>query len=130
MVRGCFIEISPIGAPGSLSRIARLDEAGEEADRIMRPGRCLRMKLDREGLLLRDLKALARSVVEVDVRRAGPALERRDIDREAVVLRRDLDAAGREIFDGLVHAAVAEFQLVRARPDGQGQELVAEANAE
>src|SRR2546428_12087498 len=52
------------------------------------------------------------------------------IDREAVVLRRDVDAPGTKVFDGLVPAAVPEFQLERRPSEGEGQQLVAEADPE
>src|SRR3989449_11462336 len=52
------------------------------------------------------------------------------IDREAVVLRRDVDAPRAKVFDGLVPAAVPEFQLERRPSEGEGQQLVAEADPE
>jgi polyhydroxyalkanoate synthesis regulator phasin len=52
------------------------------------------------------------------------------VHREAVVLRRDLDAAGQLVEHRLVDAAVAEGQLVRAEAERAAQELVAEADAE
>src|SRR4051812_10446455 len=47
-----------------------------------------------------------------------------------MVLGGDLDRARREILHGLVHAAVAELELVRLSADGEGEELVAETNPE
>ena len=58
------------------------------------------------------------------------SLERVGIDGEAVVLRGDLDAAGAEVFDRMVAAAVAELELVGLAAEGQAEELVAEADAE
>src|SRR5439155_10241980 len=52
------------------------------------------------------------------------------LDGEAVVLAGDFDSAGVEVFDGLVAAAVAEFQFKSFSADGAAEELVAEADAE
>ena len=49
---------------------------------------------------------------------------------EAVVLRRDLDAAGLEVLHRVVAAAVAELQLERAPAEREREHLVAEADAE
>ena len=49
--------------------------------------------------------------------------------REAVVLAGDLDAAGGEVLDRVVGAAVAERQLVGLQADRAAQQLVAEADA-
>ena len=65
----------------------------------------------------------------VAVRAVELALERR-VDGEAVVVRRDLDAAGGLVEHRLVDAAVAERQLVRAEPERAAEQLVAEADAE
>ena len=58
-------------------------------------------------------------VVEVDVRHLDIGRQAIGIDRKAVVVGRDLDLAGRQVFDRLVAAAVAEFEFVgrcRQRP--------------
>ncbi len=52
------------------------------------------------------------------------------VDREAVVLARDLDLAGRRVEHRLVDAAVTERQLVRAEAERTAEQLVAEADAE
>ena len=49
---------------------------------------------------------------------------------EAVVLGGDLDLAGAQVLDRVVGAAVAELELERAPAQGQGEQLVAEADAE
>src|SRR3989454_9323289 len=75
--------------------------------------------------------ALDRAVVQIPVRHLElRTWEGVGIDREAVVLRRDVDAPRAEVFDGLVPAAVPEFQFERPSPEGEGQELVAEADPE
>ena len=51
-------------------------------------------------------------------------------DRVVVVLRGDLDLAGRQPLHRVVPTVVAEGKLVGARPERGGKELVAEADAE
>ena len=59
------------------------------------------------------------------------ALERVDVDHEAVVLRRDLDPAGGQVLHRLVQAAMAELELVGAcAPSASAEQLMAEADAE
>src|SRR5438093_11341782 len=48
------------------------------------------------------------------------------VDREAVVLRGDVDPPGAEVLDGLVPAAVPELQLVRLAAEREAEDLVAE----
>ena len=64
-----------------------------------------------------------RLVVLERARAVGPG------DREAVVLRGDLDPPGRQVLDRVVGAAVAERQLERLQADRAAQQLVAEADA-
>ena len=52
------------------------------------------------------------------------------VDREAVVVRGDLDPPGRAVLHRLVDAAVAVAQLVGAQPERPAEHLVAEADAE
>ena len=68
------------------------------------------MVLHAEGGALRRGDALDGAVVEVDVGDLGVG-EAVVLDGEAVVLGGDLDAAGAQVLDRLVAAAVAEFQL-------------------
>ena len=56
--------------------------------------------------------------------------QRLGIDAEPVILARDLHRAREQVPDGLVRAAVAELELVGPGAQGQGQQLVAEADAE
>lgn len=71
-----------------------------------------------------DRETFARAVVEVQVGSLALARKRTEVDREAVVLRRDLDATGAEVEHGLVDAAMAEFQLVRRRTERSCKKLV------
>ncbi len=63
------------------------------------------------------------------VRRGRGRVEGR-VDREAVVVRGDLDLAGGAVHHRLVDAAVAVLQLVGAEAERAAEELVAEADAE
>src|SRR2546429_6563293 len=75
--------------------------------------------------------ALHGAVVQIQMRHLELGTwEGAGIDREAVVLRCDMDASRAKVFDGLVPAAVPKFQLERPSPEGEGQELVAEADPE
>ena len=71
-----------------------------------------------------------RPVVQVGVRDLDVRGEPLRIDRIAVVLRRDLDAARAEVLDGLVPASVAELELERLRAHRDPEDLVPEADAE
>src|SRR5947199_4604919 len=75
--------------------------------------------------------ALDRAVVQIPVRHLElRTWEGVGIDREAVVLRRDVDAPRTKVFHGLVPAALPEFQFERRPSEGEGQQLVAEADPE
>ena len=52
------------------------------------------------------------------------------IDGEAVVLRGDLDLAGRLVADRVIGAAVAELELEGPGAEGLAEELVAQADPE
>src|SRR5262245_60617561 len=96
----------------------------------MGTGRGFRMILDGKERLLRVGQALDRPVVEVQVREARLASERIDVNREAVVLRGDLDLARRRVHDRMVRAVVAELELVGRAAEREPEDLMAEANAE
>src|SRR5512147_2120365 len=69
-------------------------------------------------------------VIEVDVCELRDALERVDVDSEAVILGGDLDLAGGEVHDRLVSAVVSELELVGAPAQRQAEDLVSEADTE
>src|SRR5262249_25504207 len=104
-----------------------LHPALEEWPRIVRSGACLGMELQRAGAQLRELESLDRAVVERDVRRLESVARR---DREAVVLARDQHATPPALEDGMVRAAMAEFELERRVVGREGEQLVTEADAE
>src|SRR3989475_10873290 len=88
------------------------------------------MVLHRERRLSLHGQALDGVVVQVQVRHLGAAAERLGVDREAVVLRRDLDLAGREVLDWLVAAVVPELELEGAPAERETHDLVSQADAE
>src|SRR5260221_7427887 len=90
----------------------------------------LGMVLDAEGADAFGGEALARSVVQMNVRALHGIRERLEVDAEAMVLRRDLDATRREVFHRLVAAAVAELELVRLAAEREREELMPEAYSE
>src|SRR6188472_651417 len=110
-----------------------LDEPVELVEGVVRARAGLGVVLDRRALDLEQLEPLDRAVVEVDVCERGlaevgrpahglvsldaPAAVR-GADREAVVLRGDLDAARAQVLDRVVGPAVAEGQLERLEADG------------
>jgi hypothetical protein len=67
---------------------------------------------------------------QVHVRQLHVLRQRLRVDREGVVLRGDLDAAGDEVAHRVVRAVVAEGHLVRLRAEDDREDLVAEADAE
>src|SRR5712692_741523 len=75
--------------------------------------------------------ALGGAVVEVHMGFDEPGLlHRLRVHAEAVVLRGDLDAPRLEVLHRVIGAVMAELELVGAAPEGQAQDLVAEADAE
>ena len=71
----------------------------------------LRVVLHAESLLTGHLKALANTIVQVYVCHRGLTTERVGVDREVVVLTRDLDAIGQKILDWMISAVITEWQL-------------------
>ena len=119
-------------------------EAVEEVAGVVRAGAGLRVVLDRRARDVSQDQALDGAVVEVQVGELGVAevglpanrlvaLDRRlaagALDREAVVLRGDLDPAGLEVLDRVVGAAVPEGELEGLEAHRPAQQLMAEADA-
>src|SRR5437868_12707834 len=113
-----------------------LTELVEQVGGVVGTGGGLGVVLHAEGPAVEQPQALDALVVEVDVADLGPAVggvERRvegGLDREAVVVRGDLDLTGAQVLDRLVHAAVAVAELVGRQAERAAEELVAEADAE
>ena len=96
----------------------------------MRAGGGFGVVLHAEDRLFLVAHALDRLIVEVDAVHGDVGGERGGIDGEPVVLRGDFHAATGEVFDGLIAAAMAEFQFERFSAERLPENLVAEANAE
>ena len=114
----------------ALALVDHLDEAVEEIVAVGRAGRGLGVILHREGRLVGAAQALVGAVEQRDVRHLDVLGQRLGQDAEAVVLRGDLDLAGRQVLDRLVGAAMAALHLARLAAQRQRQDLVAEADAE
>src|SRR3954471_21316783 len=110
-------------------------ELVEQAERVVRPRPRLRVVLHAAGGHVEQADALDRAVVEVHVgqlRLAEVALQPLAglaLHGEAVVLRRDRDAAGADVLDRVVRPAVAERELERLQADRAREQLVPEADA-
>src|SRR6266478_9164761 len=96
----------------------------------MRPRRLLGMILNREDGQTAVTEALQRPVVEIDMSRLQVARQIVLLDREAVVLRGDLDFLSALIEHRLVRAPVAEFQFERLAAPRLTQNLMTQADAE
>src|SRR5439155_9279790 len=113
-------------------RLRTLDhahETAEEIPRIVRSRAVFRVVLDREHPQVGRGDAFHRAVVEVDVGHLHLALERFRVHREAVVLRGEVDLVADYVADRMIRAAVPELELVGAAAHGEGEDLVAEADA-
>src|SRR4051794_15535544 len=113
---------------GRLGKAAHLlDPARENRPGVVRSGTGLGMELDGSGAQLGELEALDRAVVERHVRRLA-ILARGD--GETVVLARHEHASAGPLDDRVISAAVSELELERLVAARQGEQLVAEADAQ
>ena len=106
-------------------------EVIEQVIRIVRARRCFGVVLDGEGGLVFTAESLVCIVVEVQVRQLDIFFFKRiHVNAEAVVLAGDFDFSRLEILDGVVGSSVAELELVCFGAERQGENLVAETDAE
>src|SRR5712691_1187222 len=123
--------IGPTPSARSLGPLEPRHEISEDVLVVPRPRSRLGMVLHGEYREFPVSHAFHGAVVQIEVRHFELGTwEGVGIDREAVVLRRDVDASRTKILDGLVPAAVPKFQLERRPSEGEGQKLVAEADPE
>src|SRR6266567_2069852 len=141
------------GRPGVLHQLAEL---AEQAGRVVRPRGCLGVVLHAEGGRREQPQALDHAIVQVhmaDHCRAIRGLEwllptaggGRPLplsarfqrlartwqrDSEPVIVAGDLDPPGAQVLHRLVHAPVAEPQLVRAQAERPAEDLAAQADPE
>src|SRR5688572_9842979 len=92
----------------------RREEAVEQELGVVRPGRSLRVVLDREQGLRGVLEAFDGAVVEVQLRHLNGRVKVVAVDGVAVILRRDVNASGRFVTHRVVRPAMPELQLVGA----------------
>ena len=88
------------------------------------------MELDGETFQIRVIHAFAASVIGIPEGFRSDTLQGVGNDRVAVILGCDIGAAGCQVADGLVAAAVAVFQLDGITAQGEGCQLMAQADAE
>ena len=86
--------------------------------------------LDAEHRLSGQLQPRVGAVEQADVGFPHRLGQRGAVDGEAVVHRDDLDLAGGQVLHRMVRAVVALVHLHRLRPEGEGQHLVTQADAE
>src|SRR5216117_3075532 len=105
------------------------DEIPEDVLVVPRPGTGLRVVLDGENRQLAVGHPFHRAVVQVHVGYLELRLRQGvRVDREAVILRGDVDPPSAQILHRLISPAVPELQLERLPAEGEGQELMPEAN--
>jgi hypothetical protein len=104
------------------------DELSEQIAGVMRAGCRFGVILHAEDRPLALAKAFDGLIIQIEMRQLELLGQLRD--GEAVVVRRDLDFAREEVLDGLVRSAVSELQFVRARAQGQTQNLMPQTDPE
>src|SRR5262245_28352486 len=115
---------------GMLALLHHLREAIEEIPDVVRPRARLRVALEAERGAVGAPEALQAPVEQRYVRGLEVRRQRRRVDREAVILAGDDDAAALQVLHRVVGAVMAEFHLQRLRPRREAHELVAQADAE
>src|ERR1700689_1515919 len=96
----------------------------------MRSRRSFRMVLHRKKRHAGSLQSLDGVVIQVQMRQYRAPFERVVVDREAVVLRRDLDAPRAQIHHRMIGAMMAEVELVGLAAERQPKQLMSETDAE
>src|SRR4029077_7927890 len=108
----------------------QLSELVEKVGGVMRPGRSFRMILHTEDWQFLVTHYFDCAVVQVDVGHFNLGGERLRIHGETVILRGDCDFAGAQIFDRLIRAPEAEFQLECRSAKSESENLMTKANPE
>src|SRR5258708_3840663 len=96
----------------------------------MRPGCSFRMILHTEDWQFLVTHSFDRAVVQVDVAYFNLRRERLRIHGETVILRGDRHFACAQIFDRLIRAAMAEFQLECRSAKSEPENLMTKTNPE
>src|ERR1700723_62647 len=128
----CFGCNDPLERFSAVSRkgFNQFSKSGEQVARIMRSRRRLRMVLHGKKWHSRSLQTLDGVVVQIEMRQYRASLQRFVVDREAVVLRRDLDPPRAEIHHRMICAMMPEIEFVGLAAERQPQQLMPEADAE
>src|ERR1700735_1799024 len=114
----------------SRKRFNQFSKSGEQVARIMRPRRRLGMVLHGKKWHSRSLQSLYGVVVQIEMRKYRASLQRFVVDREAMVLRGDLDAPRAKIHHRMIRAMMPEIELVGLAAQRQPEQLMPEADAE
>ena len=122
--RGDLSKIMILGSgPIVIGQAAEFDYSGVQACKVLK-------EEGYEVVLVNSNSATIMTDPEfADATYVEPLLPGLSAHGEAVVLRRDGDAAAAQVLDGVVGAAVAEGQLERVQAHRAAQQLVAQADA-
>src|SRR5215203_6440241 len=118
-----YKEVARLGCP-----IHQLDEPFKQIFRVMRPRSGLRMVLDGKNRKRFVTQTCYGVVVQVDVRDLDLGRKRTGVNGKSMIVRSDLDLAGREVFDRLVSAAVPELEFVSFAAERRADQLMPETN--
>src|SRR5690606_27773359 len=118
------------GPASALAAAHRLDETLEQVETVLRSGACLRMILHREDRTILHRDAAVGAVEERYMRLLDADGKGLAVDGEAVVHRGDVHPPRGEFLHRMVRAMMAMAHLDRPGAEGEGEDLVAEADAE
>src|SRR5579862_9881481 len=97
--------------------------------RVMRTRGSLRMILYAEQRQIPMPQAFQRRVIQIHVRELDFTLRQRiRVDREIVIVRRDLNLSRLQLLNRMIPAVVPELQLVRLPAQRNARQLMSEAN--
>src|SRR5579883_495560 len=97
--------------------------------RIVRAGSGLGMVLHAEHRMMAMAEPFQGLVIQIRVGEFDlVGVERIGIDREAVIVRRNLDPLSEFVANRVIRAAMAKLQLVRFSADSEAEELMAQAD--
>src|SRR5208337_2448664 len=111
-------------------RFNEFPKSRKQVARTMRPRRRLGMVLHGKKRHPGSLQSFDGVVVQVQMRKFRASFQRLVIDREAMVLRGDLDAPRPQIHHGMISAMMPEIKLVGLAAQRQPQKLMPQTDAE
>ena len=101
----------------------------EQVVAVVRSGGRFGVVLDAERLQLLVADAFNGLIVQVDVSDFGPFRQGVDVEREAVILRGNLDLSGLLVEDRLIRPPMTELQLERLAAQSESEQLLPQADA-